>query len=95
MSASLDTRLRPTVAACIGAHEFLILGPLQHNMFPLIYPEGHPKDKALFGTIMRESLVVLLQSCAFSSSSTVSHPTHDAGGLEGEVSHSRQSVKDP
>jgi len=45
-----------------------------HNMFPLLYPSSHPtRSGALFGTIMRETLVVLLQAANFSSTASVNN----------------------
>jgi hypothetical protein len=43
----------------------------EHNMFPLIHPAGTPKEGALFGTILRDTLVVLMNAHAFSTSSQV------------------------
>jgi len=49
-----------------------VLYATEHNMFPLLYPASHPtRPGALFGTIMRETLVVLVQAAAFSSTATV------------------------
>lgn len=48
-----------------------ILNTTQHNMFPLLYPAGHKRQGALFGTIMRQTLVVVLQSNRYSTTADV------------------------
>lgn len=61
----------------------------EHNMYPCIY-QGGPKNQALFGTVMRETLVVLVQAGAFSTTSQVGYhcfPITDAQGWVCHASH--------
>jgi hypothetical protein len=56
----------------------------EHNMYPCIY-QGGPKNQALFGTVMRETLVVLLQAGAFSTTSQVGDPTAFRSQMHKEI----------
>lgn len=54
-----------------------VLYVTQHHMFPLLYPADHPtRPNALFGTVMRDTLVVLLQAGAWSAPAA---PTSSGG----------------
>ncbi len=49
-----------------------VLYATEHNLFPLTYPAAHPtRPGALFGSVQREILVVLVQAAAFSSTTRV------------------------
>lgn len=60
-----------------------VLYGTEHHMFPLLYPPTHPtRPNALFGTVMRDTLVVLLQAGAWSP---LSASAGDSGSGSGNV----------